>query len=92
MTLAWQLARGAAVVAVMLIAFSLLPSADTTDPYYATPLTIPDAIWTPLVGILQLDRYFPIHELLNTAYAGLAILVGMVGWWLVSWIIGKVAD
>lgn len=90
MTAAYQIARVFVVVGLLTGAFALLPSADSSDPYYATPLTIPDLIWTPLTGILQLDRYFPIHELLNIALLNLGIMVGMAGFFLVSWLAKRV--
>ena len=83
MTLAWQVARIAAVVALLGVGFALLPPASLST---LDPLTIPSEIWDPIVAVLHLDRYFPIHELLIVAVLALTIQAGLAGLWLVSWL------
>lgn len=78
----FAVAKIAAVVAVLLLAISLLPDA----PDELDELVIPDVIFDPLVAVLQLDRYFPIATLLAIASASIAIRVGMAGLWVYSWI------
>lgn len=84
MTLAFAIAKGFAVIGILTtLAFVLLPDATVLD---STPLTIPSVIWDPLVGVLHLNRYFPLSALLVVTGLGLAIRAGMAGLWLVSWI------
>jgi hypothetical protein len=81
-TLAFQAAKVFAVVAILVGAFSLLPAAGALD---STPVTIPDVLWDPIAGALQLNRYFPMLALLNVARLSLAIVAGLGAWFLVSW-------
>lgn len=84
MTVAWAVARIAAVTALLVAGFALLPPASIED---ATPLVIPDYVWNPLVGVLSLDRLLPIRTLLTCAAFALAVQAGMAAWWLGSWIL-----
>jgi hypothetical protein len=86
-TLAWIVARIAAVVVVLTAAFALLPPASILD---TTALVIPDYVWNPIVGVLSLNRLLPISALLTVATLTLAIQAGMAGWWLLSWILKHV--
>jgi hypothetical protein len=83
MTFAWIVARIAAVTAVLLFGFTLLPDANVLD---MGSLTIPDVIWNPLVAVLELNRVLPIQPLLVCVAVTLAIQAGMAGWWIVSWL------
>ena len=71
------------VLAMLLGIIAALPATSTID---TTPLTIPDVVWNPLVAVLQLDRYLPVHELLAVAAAALAIQAGMAAAWLTGWL------
>lgn len=83
MTLAFILARISVAVFVLGAAFLLLPDASTYD---TSTLTIPDVIWTPIVGVLSLNRMLPIAELLVCAAVSLAITAAMPALWLTSWL------
>jgi hypothetical protein len=83
-TVAWIVARVAAVVTVLTTAFLLLPPASVLD---TTALTIPDYVWDPIVAVLSLNRLLPINTLLAVAGFTLAIQAGMAGWWLMSWLL-----
>jgi hypothetical protein len=83
-TLAWVIARAAAVVTILIGAFALLPAASTLD---TTALEIPDVVWDPLVAVLHLNRLLPIATLLTLAGIAIAIQVGLAGWWLTSWLL-----
>lgn len=78
----FAVAKVSAVVAVLTIMWNLLPDA----PESLDALTIPDEVWDPLVGVLQLDRYFPISTLLAIAAVAVSIKVGMLGMWLYAWV------
>lgn len=87
-TLAWSLAKVAAVVAVLGIAFSFLPDA---DPDAISTFTIPAFIWAPIAAVMKLNGIFPfIGTLLAIATLSLTIRVGMVGLWLYSWVTSHV--
>lgn len=87
MTLAWQAARILAVVAVVTFMATLLPLPSSTD---TADLTIPDVIWNPIVGVLALNRYFPIATLLILASTTLLIRAALAGFWIVSWLLRHV--
>jgi hypothetical protein len=87
-TVAWQLAKIAAVVAVLGVAFALLPDA---DPDAVSTFTVPSFIWAPIAAVMKLNGIMPfIGTLLAIATLSLAIRVGMVGLWLYSWITSHV--
>jgi len=87
MTLGWQIARGAMVLVILGAVVANLPVATVYD---ASPLTVPDVIWNPLVGVLSLNRYLPITTLLVLAAFTIAIQAGMAGFWMVSWVLRHV--
>lgn len=82
MSTVFAIAKIAAVVGILTVMWALLPDA----PESLDTLTIPDEVWDPLVGVLQLDRYFPISTLLAIAAVAVTIKVGMLGMWLYSWV------
>lgn len=80
-------AKRAGVFVIIVGGFALLPDAPlTTD-----VLVIPDVIWNPLLGVLSLNRYFPIAALLAVATFDVTIKVGMFGLFLTSWAWSKVS-
>lgn len=81
-SVAYSIAKRAALVGVIIGVILLLPDA----PESLDTLTIPTFIWTPLVAVLELDRYFPISTLLAIAAVAITIKVGMFGLWLTSWV------
>lgn len=82
MSVAVLVFRVAVVVAIIGGAIALLPDAPAELP----ELVIPSVIWTPLLGVLALNRYFPISELLVIAGLALSIRVGMFGVFVYGWL------
>lgn len=69
-----------------LVLFALLPTTTPGDPVFI----IPDYVFDPLVGVLQLDRYFPIAILLSIMVFDVALRVGLFAWWAGSYVWSKV--
>lgn len=86
MTLAWAIAKVFIVVGLLIAGFAALPLASTYD---TSVVTIPALLWDPLVAVLGLDRYLPIHELLILAGLTVAIEAGLASVWIVQWSLGK---
>ena len=84
MTIPWIAARVFAVVAILTVAFALLPPAGVYD---SASLTIPSVVWDPIVAVLHLGRALPVATLLVLAGFEVAIAVGTMGVWLWSWLL-----
>lgn len=82
MSVATKLTWIAVTIQVLVVLFAVLPDAGPGDPVF----TIPDYVFDPLVGVLELDRYLPIGALLVILGFDLSIRVGLFGIWLGSWV------
>jgi hypothetical protein len=86
-TIAWQVARIAAVIYVLGYVFEHLPPASIYD---TSSVTIPDVLWDPFVAVLHLGRLLPITTLLALVTITLAIQTGLILWWIGSWVLRHV--
>lgn len=71
---------------VGVVLFAFLPTTAPGDPVF----TLPDYVFDPLVGVLQLDRYFPIGVFLAIVAFDISLRIGLFAWWAGSYIWGKV--
>lgn len=79
------------IIAVTMVllggAFAALPDAAPGDP----TLSIPSVLYDPIVGVLHLNRYFPVGALLNVISFDLTLRSAMLGLWVTSWLWERVA-
>jgi len=81
-TVIGRLAVWGAWASLAIVIFAFLPTAGPGDPIFV----IPDYVWNPLVGVLQLDRYFPVGVFLAILVFDVGIRIGLFMVWIGSWI------